>query len=65
MNASLATQLFSASVGRMIRMAVKDEEVVLPKIINKNVFNHLADLCEYWDQVVDMCNDRWRERIRR
>ena len=57
MNVSLAMQLFSASVAAMIRDAIKDEEVRLP-FENRNIYNHLADLCQYWDVVVDICNGR-------
>lgn len=57
MNVSLAMQLLSASVASMIREAINDEEVRLP-FENKNMYNHLADLCQYWDVVVDICNGR-------
>ena len=39
----------------MIRSAIKDEEIVLP-IQKKELYHHLANLYEKWDEVVDICN---------
>ena len=57
MNVNLATQVLSKSVTNMIRSTIKDEEVVLP-IRNKVVYNHLENLYEKWDEVVDICNGK-------
>jgi len=57
MNVSLATQLLSASVAAMIRAAIADPEIELP-FRNKGIYNHLADLCDKWNQVVDICNGK-------
>ena len=57
MNVSLAMQLLSASVALIIREAIADDEVVLP-LNNKNIYNHVANLCEKWNEVVDICNGK-------
>ena len=57
MNVSLAMQVLSASVARMIRSAINDDEIFLA-LRNKNMYTHLADLCENWNFVVDICNSR-------
>ncbi len=57
MNVSLAVQLLSASVVAMIRAAIADDEVVLP-FEKKGIYNHIANLCEKWNAVVDICNGR-------
>ena len=57
MNVSLATQLLSASVATMIREAIADLEITLP-FRNRDVYNHLADLCDKWNEVVDICNGK-------
>ena len=57
MNVSLATQLLSASVTVLIREAIADDDIVLP-FRNKNIYNHVADLCEKWNVVVDICNGK-------
>ena len=57
MNVSLATQVLSASVAKMIRDAIADDEIQLP-IRKKEMYNHLADLCEKWNEVVDICNGK-------
>ena len=55
MNVALAIQFLSASVAALIRMAIVDDDVELP-LSNKNIYNHLANLCEKWNDVVDICN---------
>ena len=57
MNVSLAMQVLSASVASMIRSAINDDEIFLA-LENKQMYNHLADLCDKWDLVVDICNGR-------
>jgi hypothetical protein len=57
MNASLATQLLSRSTVEMIRDALADEDIVL-SLQKKGMYNHVADLCEHWNGVVDICNGR-------
>ena len=57
MNVKLATQLLSASTVDMIRAAILDDDIVL-SLNNKGMYNHLADLCEFWNTVVDICNGR-------
>lgn len=57
MNVSLAMQVLSASVARMIRAAIEDDEIFL-ELRNKRMYTHLADLCENWNSVVDICNSR-------
>ena len=57
MNVALAMQILSASVARMIRTAITDDDIVLA-LDNKNVYHHLADLCEKWNNVFDICNRR-------
>ena len=39
----------------MIRLAIKDDDIKL-LLCNKGVYNHLADLCENWNVVVNICN---------
>ena len=50
-------QILSTSVARMIRDAIKDIKVVV-SLTKKDMLNHLADLCEKWNNVVDICNGR-------
>ncbi|KAL7542027.1 hypothetical protein ACHAWF_011062 [Thalassiosira exigua] len=57
MNVSLAMQILSASVARMIREAIADDEIKLI-LRNKGMYNHIAHLCENWNLVVDICNGR-------
>ena len=57
MNVALAMQILSASVARMIRTAITDDDIVLA-LDNKNVYHHLADLYEKWNDVADICNGR-------
>ena len=45
MNVSLAMQVVSFSVSSMIRATTKDNEIEL-YLNNKEIYNHLADLCE-------------------
>lgn len=57
MNVSLTMQVLSASVAKMIRDAINDDEVVL-SLKNKGIYNHIANLCEKWNDVFDNCNGR-------
>jgi hypothetical protein len=55
MNVKLATQLLSQSTVKMVRYAISDESVVL-SLRNKGMYNHVADLCKHWNDVIDICN---------
>jgi len=57
MNVKLATQLLSKSTVDMIRNAIADDSIVL-SLNTKGMYNHVADLCEHWNSVVDICNGR-------
>jgi hypothetical protein len=57
MNVKLAMQLLSQSTVDMIRYAISDHGIVL-SLRNKSMYNHVADLCEHWNEVVDICNGR-------
>ena len=57
MNVNLATQLLSRSTVEMIRDAIADDNIVL-SLQKKGMYNHVADLCEHWNGVVDICNGR-------
>ena len=57
MNVKLATQLLSNSTVDMIRNTIADDSIVLSLNI-KGMYNHVADLCEHWNSVVDICNGR-------
>jgi hypothetical protein len=57
MNVKLVTQLLSQSTVKMVRYAISDESVVL-SLRNKEMHNHVADLWEHWNYVVDICNGR-------
>ena len=57
MNVKLATQLLSQSTVEMIRNAIADDGVVL-SMRNKGMYNHVADFCEQWNKVIDICNGR-------
>ncbi|KAL9182387.1 hypothetical protein ACHAXT_013039 [Thalassiosira profunda] len=54
---SLAMQVLSMSVALMIREAIADVEIELSLRV-KGMYNHVADLCENWNTVVDICNGR-------
>ena len=54
-NVNLATQLLSRSTVEMIRDAIADDNIVL-SLQKKGMYNHVADLCEHWNGVVDICN---------
>ena len=41
----------------IIRVEITDDEFVLP-FWNKNIYNHLANLCKKWDKVVDIYNGK-------
>jgi hypothetical protein len=55
MNVNLATQLLSRSTVEMIGDAIVDDIIVL-SLWKKGRYNHVADLCEHWNGVVDICN---------
>jgi hypothetical protein len=57
MNVKLATQLLSQSTVEMIRCAIADDGITL-SLNNKGMYNHVADFCERWNEVVDICNGR-------
>ncbi len=57
MNVSLAAQVLSGSVATMVRDAIRDRAVKL-QIKNKNMYNHLADLCENWNTLFDITNGK-------
>lgn len=57
MNVSLAMHILSQTVALMIRMAIADDDVILA-FEKKEVYNHLANLCEKMNLVVDICNGR-------
>jgi hypothetical protein len=57
MNVKLSTQILSQSTVEMIRQAMEDDDIVLG-LKNKGIYTHLANLCEYWNVVVDICNGR-------
>jgi hypothetical protein len=57
MNVKLATQLLSQSTVEMIRNVIADDGVVL-SLRNKGMYNHVADFCEQWNEVIDICNGR-------
>ena len=57
MKVNLATQLLSRSTVVMIRDAIADDDIVL-SLQKKGMYNHVADLCEHWNGVVDICNGR-------
>ena len=57
-------QILSALVAIMTRDAIKDIEVVI-SLTKKDMLNHVADLCEKWNNVVDVCNGRdWATHTR-
>ena len=58
MNVKLATQLLSQSTVEMIRYAIADNGIML-SLNKKGMYNHVADFCEHWNEVVDICNGRW------
>jgi hypothetical protein len=41
----------------MICYAIADDGVVL-SLRNKDMYNHVADFCEQWNEVFDICNGR-------
>jgi hypothetical protein len=55
MNVKLATQLLSQSNVEMIQNTISGKSVVL-SLHCKGMYNHVADLCEHWNSVVDVCN---------
>ncbi len=57
MNIKLVMQLLSASTANMIQMAIGDNYIVVG-LNNKGMYNHIADLCECWSEVNDICNGR-------
>jgi len=45
------------STVEMIRYAIADDGITL-SLNNKGMYNHVADFCERWNEVVDICNGR-------
>ena len=41
----------------LIRSAIADDRIVLSLHI-KGMYSHVADLCEHWNKVIDICNGR-------
>ena len=59
MNVKLAIQLLSQSTAKMICYAIADDdESVVLSLHVKGMYSHVADLCEHWNAVVDICNGR-------
>ena len=54
---SLATQLLSAAVTVLVQEVIDNDDIVLP-FQNKIIYNHVADLCEKWNNIVDICNGK-------
>jgi hypothetical protein len=46
----------------MIRDAIADDDIVL-SLQKKGMYNHVADLCEHWNGVVDISNVRDRPHM--
>ena len=57
MNVALAAQMLSGSTCQMIRDAILDDVIVL-LLRNKNMYHHLANLCDHWDQLLNVTNGR-------
>ena len=57
MNVKLSTQILSQSTAEMIRQAIEDDGIVLG-MENKGIYSHLANFCDHWNRVVDICNGR-------
>jgi hypothetical protein len=54
----LAMQLLSQSTVEMIRYAIADNGILLRLHDKGMYYNHVADLCERWNKVIDICNKR-------
>ena len=59
MNVKLATQLLSQSTVEMIQYAISNKCVVI-SLHMKGMYNHIADLCEHWNAINDICNGQDR-----
>ena len=57
MNVKLATQLLLQSTVEMICYAIADNGIML-SLNNKGKYNHVANFCEHWNEVLDICNGR-------
>ena len=57
MNVALAAQMLSGSTCQMIRDTILDN-AISPQIRNKNRYHHLANLCDHWDQLLNVTNGR-------
>ena len=57
MNVAYGAQILSLSTATMVREAIADDDVVLA-LRNKNVYHHVANLCEKWNDIIDLCNGR-------
>jgi hypothetical protein len=53
----LAMQLLSQLTMEMICCAIADNGITL-SLNHKGMYNHVADFCEHWNEVVDICNGR-------
>jgi hypothetical protein len=58
MNVKLVTQLLSQLTVEMICYGIADKGVVLSLRNKGGMYNHVADFCERWNKVVDICNGR-------
>ena len=57
MNVKLSVQILSASVVDMIHMGIVNNDIVIA-LDNKDMYNHVTNLCKHWNGVVDICNGR-------
>ncbi|KAL7527593.1 hypothetical protein ACHAXR_005041, partial [Thalassiosira sp. AJA248-18] len=57
MNVILAMQILSATVANMIRVAMGDEDLDLELKV-RGMYTHLMNLCDNWNDVVDICNGK-------
>ncbi len=53
----LGTSIEMPSTVEMIRFAIADDGITL-SLNNKGMYNHVTDICERWNEVVDICNGR-------
>jgi hypothetical protein len=53
----LLVQILLASVVDMIHMGICNNDIVLA-MDNKEMYNHIANLCEHWNGGVDTCIGR-------
>ena len=53
----LGTSIKMPSTVEMIRYAIADDGITL-SLNNNGMYNHVTDICERWNEVVDICNGR-------